>query len=446
MDKNHLPEVDLLTALFCKSKEFHPYVMKIEKEFFSEQYRGFFSVFQAYYKKYGKPPAQTVFKIEYDDGSDEQKNVLSIYEAIKTNYSNIKLMDQNYLLDSLNIFVKKSFIKKALLQSYDDYESGDYDKIIRSFQNLNEAIIDNDMGKNYFDVDFFAGKYKSEKAGTNINTGSNQFDQNFGGLHRKTLTIVAGPSNVGKTMFLVNLAASLLQMRDELKNILYVTLEIDEEQIGKRIDGSLFGEPIKYLKQKISDNATNEELLKRFITCREGGNRLVIKALRSGSNCADLEALIRNLVFVPLPGEEKIFKPDVVLVDYLGLLRPNHPNKNHNSYEIGRNIAEELRTISQDFNLAIVAAAQTNRSSFSDEVGQDSISDSIAIAQTADIMLTLNRNEVLDQANQMMVYLAKSRFSRAGAKFMFAADYDCMRLNDIDTGNVSNINNSNTKK
>jgi len=413
--------------------------MKIDKDFFSEKFKSFYAVFQSYYKKYGKPPTQAVFKVEYVEDSKEQKEALSVYEAIKKNFANIKVIDNAFVVESLNTFVKKSFIKRTLIKSYDDYELGEYDKIIRNFQNMNDAIVDNDLGQSYFDPEFLISRYNSEKTGTTIKTGLNQLDENFGGSHRKTLTVVAGPSNAGKTMFLVNLAASLLSMTDELKNILYVTMEIDEEQIGKRIDASLFGEPIKTLRTKLKDKTTNEILLQKFLSKREGGNRLVIKAMRSGSNAADIEALIRNLAFIPMKGEEKPFKPDVVLVDYLGLLRPIHQSKNMNSYEKGRDISEELRAISQDFNISMWAAAQTNRSSFGNDVGQDSISDSIAIAQTCDIMLTLNRNESLDLANQLMVYLAKSRFSRAGAKFLFSADYECMRLNDIDTGDVSNI-------
>ncbi len=438
MESNHLPEIDLLTALFCKPRELHPYIMKMEMEFFSESLRRFFEVFRTYYTKYGKPPPQSVFKISHEEGSDEQRKALGIYETIKNNYANIKNLDPDFILENLNLFVKKSFIKKTLLQSFDEYEAGDYDKIIRNFQRLNEANIDNNMGKNYFDPEFFVTKYDSEKTGTTMKTGSTQFDENFGGLHRKTLTIVAGPSNSGKTMFLVNLAAMLLQMTDELKNILYITMEIDEEQIGKRVDASLLGEPLKTIRTKIRDTS-NDDLINKFIKKKEGGNKLVIKAMRSGSSSADIEALIRNLSFIPMVGEERPFKPDVVLVDYFGLMRNNNPSKNQNGYEKGRDIAEELRAISQDFNLAMVAAAQTNRSSFGNDVGQDSISDSIAISQTADIMLTINRNESLDLANQIMIYLAKSRFSRAGVKFLFSADYDCMRLNDIDEGHVSDV-------
>jgi RecA/RadA recombinase len=438
MEKTILPELDIVTALFCKSKELHPYILKIEPEFFSDDLRGFFSVFQAYYRKYGKPPPKSVFKIEYAEGSPEQTRALDIFESIKVNFTNINILDPDYVLSGLNTFVKKSFIKKMLLDSYDSYDLGDYDKIIQNFNKLNEAIIDNNMGSSYFNPEFFVTKYDTAKTGSLIKSGSKQFDDNFGGFRKKTLTIVAGPSNSGKTMFLVNATASMISVATERKNILYITLEIDESQIGVRVDASLLGVPMKELRERIK-TTTDESVIEKFVSIKESGNRLVIKSMRSGSNTADIEALVRNLSFIPLPDEEKVFKPDVILVDYFGLLRPNNPSKNANSYEKGREISEELRALAQDYNCAVICAAQTNRSSFGNDVGQDSISDSIAISQTADIMLTINRNESLDLANQQMLYLAKSRFSRAGAKFLFTVDYDTMRLNDLDVGDVNSV-------
>jgi len=435
MDINQLTEADILTVLFCKPREFHPYILKIEPEFFSDNLRSFFSVFQDYYQKYNKSPSQSVYKIEFE--GEDQTKMFTIYEAVHKNFDNLKSLDQNYLISKLDLFVKRSFIKKTLLQSYDEFEAGEYDKIIRNFNRLNEAIVDNEMGKNYFDPEFFVTKYDREKAGVNINTGSSQFDSNFGGLHRKTLSIVAGPSNSGKTMFLVNLTGSLLELVDQLKNILYITLEIDEDSIAKRVDANLLCTPVKELAKKLHDKESGETLSEKFVTIRENGNRLIIKAMRGSSNPSDIEALIRNLSIIPLKGEDRPFKPDIVMVDYLGLLQPNHPSKNMNSYDKGRMISEELRQIAQDFNLCVVAAAQTNRDSFGNEVKQESISDSISIAQTCDLMLTINRNEEMDRTNQLVIYLAKSRFSRTGMKFIFNTNFECMRLEDVDTGHVT---------
>jgi RecA/RadA recombinase len=435
MESQHMKETDILTILFCKSKEVHPYIIKILPEFFSEKLRVFYSIFQEYYQKYMKAPSKTVFNVEFE--GDDRVKVIHIFDAIQNNFEKIKDLEQDYILEKLDLFVKKSFIKKTLIQSYDEFELGEYDKIIRSFGKLNEAIVDSNMGSNYFDPEFFMGKYIREKSGLSIFTGSNQFDSNFGGLHRKSLSIVAGPSNSGKTMFLTNMAASMLEMRDQNKNILYVTLEIDEEAIGKRVDANLLCTPVKDLGKKLRDNHEGDILAQKFIKIKENQNRLVIKSMRGGSTPSDIAALIRNLWIIPMSGEDKPFKPDVVMVDYLGLLQPTITSKNMNSYDKGRNISEELRQIAQDFNLAMVAAAQTNRGSFGNEVTQDSISDSIAIAQTADLMLTINRNEELDRNGQVVIYLAKSRFSRTGVKFIFNADYDCMRFEDVDVGHIS---------
>lgn len=429
-----MSEIEILSALLFKSIEFHPYVIKIEPDFFSGNLRDFFSVFQEYYKKYGKAPAESVYKIEFDGSS--QAEMLDVFQELNKTFASIKTMEPDYLISKLDLFVKKSFIKKTLLSSYEEYELGNYDKIIHNFNRLNEAVIDNNMGSNYFDPDFFAKKYAGSSSGLRIKTGSRQFDETFFGLHRKSLTIFAGPSNAGKTMCLVNIVGHLLELKDEIKNILYITLEIDEESIGRRVDANILGVPVNEMRARINDKNEGDALAGKFIQIRENQNRLVIKAMRGGSTPSDIESLIRNLSVIPLKGEVNVFKPDVVMVDYLGLLKPNHFNKNMNSYERGKEISEELRQLSQDFNLAIVAAAQTNRSSFGNDVGQESVSDSIAIAQTADLFLTINRNDELDRVNQLMIYLAKSRFSKNNIKFLFGVDFDCMRMDDVDTGRV----------
>ena len=100
-------------------------------------------------------------------------------------------------------------------------------------------------------------------------------------------------------------------------------------------------------------------------------------------------------------------------------------------YEKGLVLAVELRSLAQQYNVPFIVAAQTNRNSFQDRPGMDSISDSIGISQTADLMVTINRNEKLDLDGHVEGYLAKSRFSKNGSKFVFGADYETMQLCDI---------------
>jgi replicative DNA helicase len=154
---------------------------------------------------------------------------------------------------------------------------------------------------------------------------------------------------------------------------------------------------------------------------------------------SDIDALIRNLD-VTSNGE---LKPDVVIVDYLGLLSPTNMNSRMGLYEKGMAISVELRALAQMYEIPFLVAAQTNRQSFADRVDQDKISDSIGIAQTCDLLMTVNRNEDMDKDDQVVIFLAKSRFCKNGQTFTFHVNYDNMRVEDM-MGGVSTANSDNT--
>jgi KaiC/GvpD/RAD55 family RecA-like ATPase len=56
------------------------------------------------------------------------------------------------------------------------------------------------------------------------------------GVPKKTLNVVMAGVGVGKSLFLCHLASSYLNMG---KNVLYITLELAEEEVSKRIDANL---------------------------------------------------------------------------------------------------------------------------------------------------------------------------------------------------------------
>jgi hypothetical protein len=58
------------------------------------------------------------------------------------------------------------------------------------------------------------------------------------------------------------------------------------------------------------------------------------------------------------------------------------------------------------------------------------VSDSIAIVQTADVLITLARDIATDQSSQILVTVVKSRFSKNNGQFTANVDYDFMRLID----------------
>lgn len=418
-------ELDIVTILYLYSKSFHAYILRLEEEFFHDEFQSFVGIVGKYYKAYGHVPPLSAILIEAE--GEERQNLTTLHNKVVANVEQVKHFAHTYITEKLDAFAKKNYLKKFLVDSYDLFEQKKYDKIIQSVGSLTESIIDNDLGAEYHDPEFIAGRYSNEEIGRNLKSGFKQFDTAFGGWHNKSLNIIAGPANSGKTMWLINIAKSrLIDSKDTGNRILYITLEIDKEQVGRRLDCCLTGTTAKDAWQK-HDLAEFRELLE---SCKTGlNNRVIIKEMLGyKTNANDIEACMRNLDIT----SEGELKPNLVIIDYLGLLSPISTNSKMGLYEKGLAIAVELRALAQKYGVPFIVAAQTNRSSFQDRAGMDSISDSIGISQTADLMITINRSEKMDLDNQVEGYLAKSRFSKAGSKFLFAADYETMQLADID--------------
>jgi len=427
--EKNITELDLITVLFFHASSFHAYMLRLESEFFSEKYQCFFEVMQKHYKAYGKVPAQSVYKIELDP--EDKKEALVTWDEVYANYEKTKHLSHDYLLDKFDNFSQGCFLKRFLVNSYDLYARGDYKKIRNQISRLNDAIIDNNLGQEFHEDSFIDKRYGPSSFGSYVNTGFSTFDDVFGGWYRKALHVIAGPSNSGKTLWLINFVANLLLNQEQTGlKILYITLEIDEEQVGRRLDACLLETPMtevaQFRDQKLRELISESKETK--------GNRLIIKEMPGYKTTpADIEAMMRNLDIT----SEGELKPDIVIVDYIGLLSPSVVHKNMGLYEKGLSLAVELRSIAQRYDIPMIVAAQTNRDSFSDRVGQDKISDSIGIAQTCDMLLTINRNDELDAKDQANIYMAKSRFCKNGDIYLFQVLYDCMRVDEIVGGTAS---------
>jgi replicative DNA helicase len=423
--KKDLSPLDIVTVLYFYAKNFHAYILRLEADFFPDEYQPFMEILKKYYKNYDKVPPKSAMLTECDEIDRAQMEAL--YDTVFTNINNVKHYAHEYLIEKLDAFAKKNYLRKFLVNSYDKFEQGKFDEIISSIGKLRESIIDNDLGVEYHDDTFIEDRYSNDEFGNKMTTGFKQFDETFGGWHKKSLNIIAGPANSGKTMWLINVVRNRLMNDKEMGNrILYITLEIDKEQVGRRLDCCLTGSNSKDMWHK-KDLSEFREML----ALSKGGlnNRVMIKEMPGYKTTpADIEACMRNLEVV----SDGDLKPNLVVVDYLGLLSPTYKTKNMGLYEKGLEIAVELRAIAQQYNVPFIVAAQTNRNSFSDRAGMDSIADSIGISQTADLMVTINRNEKLDTDGHVQGYLAKSRFSKNGALFTFAACYETMQINDVE--------------
>jgi replicative DNA helicase len=159
------------------------------------------------------------------------------------------------------------------------------------------------------------------------------------------------------------------------------------------------------------------------------------KSVTVGGIKAYVETLIKNGI-----------KPGIIVVDYLGLIKSTAGD---NSYEQGKAVAEELRALSYFFNCPIVSAVQTNREGM-ENPGLDTISESLGVAMTADVIWSIHQEEGDQELGIIKVGGIKNRLGPKHGATAMRIDYSTLSLSeekeyiglankDLDTDEISSL-------
>ena len=229
-----------------------------------------------------------------------------------------------------------------------------------------------------------------------------------GGVERKTLNLLMAGVNVGKSLGLVHLAAEYMMQGF---NVLYVSMEMAEEVVSKRIDANILDIDL----DDIDDGVITEgEFMRKFASMKgKATGKLITKQFPTGAaNVNHLNNLMSELSL------KRKFKPDIVIVDYLGIMASSRMGFSENSYTMVKSIAEELRGFAVDHNVVVWSAAQTNRNGWdNNDVSMSDIAESAGLAATADFILAAMETEEMADAGLQMMKQIKSRY---GDKNKFA--------------------------
>jgi len=243
-----------------------------------------------------------------------------------------------------------------------------------------------------------------------------------GGVEPKTLNILSAGTGVGKTLAMCHFAAHNLM---DAKNVLYVTMEMAEEKIAERIDANLLDVPISVLC-----DLPREAYDKKMDRLREKTlGRLIIKEYPTvQAGAGHFRHLLNELRL------KKNFVPDVIYVDYINLCLSTRYKLSPgvNSYTYVKAVAEELRGLAVEYNVAVWSATQLNRTGFVDsDPDLQHTSDSFGLPMTADFMVILVGSEELDKLDQILVkQTSKNRYGdpTKNRRFIIGIDRSKMRL------------------
>jgi replicative DNA helicase len=399
--------------------------------------RKIFEQIQNHINEYNKLPSTSALALGLEGRTDLTESEYTSCGEILDELSELPVeSNEEWLLDETEKFCQEKAIYNAIMDSIQILDGKDktHDKgsIPLLLQDALGVSFDPHVGHDYIDkwderYDFY---HKIEKR---IPFDLEYFNKiTSGGIPRKTLSIILAGTGVGKSLAMCHFAAAnLLQGY----NVLYITLEMAEERIAERIDANLMNVTMDDLKMLSRD--MYEKRMKNTMSKTKG--KLIIKEYPTASaHTGHFRALMNDLAL------KRNFKPDIVFIDYLNICASARikAGSNVNSYTYVKTIAEEIRGLAVEKEVAIFSATQVNRSGFTNsDPGLEDTSESFGLPATADLMFALISTEEMEQMGQIMVKQLKNRYNdpTLNKRFTVGIDRARMKLYDLHQSAQTNI-------
>jgi len=325
-----------------------------------------------------------------------------------------------WFIDEFETFCRHKAIERAIVNSADLLEEGRYGEVETTIKDAVQIGLTRSLGTDYFDDPRKRLQHLKDNNGQ-ITTGWKDLDDKlYGGINRGEVTIFAGGSGSGKSLFIQNLCLNWVQMG---LNVVYVTLELSEELSAMRIDAMVTDRSTRRIFKELDD----VELQVRTVGKKSG--MLRIKYMSSGSTINDVRAYLKELQIVT--GQIV----DCVCIDYLDLMIPITKKVAPGDLFIkDKYVTEEMRNFSMETQTVLVTASQLNRSAVEEiEFDHSHIAGGISKIQTADNVIGIFTSNAMRERGQYQLQLLKTRSSSGvGSKINLVFDRDSLRISDSD--------------
>ena len=201
-------------------------------------------------------------------------------------------------------------------------------------------------------IEMASAAYKNEEGIVGVPTGLRDLDDKLGGLHQSDLIIIAGRPSMGKTSLATNIAfnaAQKLQESGKKSSIAFFSLEMSSEQLSTRI----ISEQARISSNDIRRGRISDEQFDKF--------------LETSKNIAELPLYIDETPAISIAAMsnrarriKRLFGLDMVVVDYIQLMRGTTFNKDGRVQEISQ-ITQGLKAIAKELAVPVVALSQLSR-------------------------------------------------------------------------------------
>jgi len=400
-------------------RQVYPYLKRNHFEKIENQ--EIFSTISKYYNKYKEIPSirEIATELKTLKDSDLKTNIIGTFKTIITSKDEIK---EEYLKDKTEEHIRHKEFMDFLISSAESIQSGDIDlgKALNDVQEINKISLQENIGVDYIDIDPRIEYYKTKLKG--VKTGLPLLDKVLGGGFRpKTLNIISSKSGGGKSLFGSSLASGMLLNGT---NVLVITLEMSDFEYLKRVDANILDLDINQFYA-----LDNNIIKQRFNEIREKIGRLKSVEYPAGRFSAlQLENLLDSL------HNSEDFRPDIIIIDYLTLMKSDRYSKSNNTNQIFTGVAEEIRAIAQELSIPILTFSQITRGAGNDGASsfdQSQISLAKGIYEAADTFAFIMNNAEMKEEGEIALIIDKNRNTGiTGKPLLFDIDYCKMRVSD----------------
>jgi len=415
-------QVKVLAALL-NHKEFLINIHDIisDEYFESQAHKWIIKEILKYYDKYHTTPSLEVLKVEIKKLQNEVLQI-AVKEQLREAYKESD--DLAYVEEEFSAFCKNQMLKKALLNSVDLLQAGDYDSIKYMIESAMKAGQDKNLGHEYNkDIET---RYREEHRIV-IPTPWSEFNNILqGGLGNGDFGLIFGNPGGGKSWALVALGGQAVTMGF---NVIHYTLELGEDYVGRRYDAFFTGIPVNVIS---ANKLKVEEVMEKL-----PGN-LIIKEYAPGrASISTLESHIQKCIDLD-------FKPDLIIIDYVDLLRSKKSNRERKE-EID-DIYVGTKGLARGLNIPIWSVSQVNRAGAKDDIIEgDKAAGSYDKIMITDFAASLSRKRQDKVNGTGRWHIMKNRYGMDGLTYGAKIDTSTGHFEMISDAELEEITPADTK-
>jgi len=195
-------------------------------------------------------------------------------------------------------------------------------------------------------------------------------------------------------------------------NVLYITLEMSERKVMKRLGAMRLKIPINDYDAVSKDTDMITKRIRGLGSIKEGGDifdkkvgKIFSKFWAAGTaTVSDFDYYLQKL------RDKKDIKIDLIIVDYITLVAAPKGLGGDNLYSKGKSLAEGLRALGAKYKCPVITGVQVAKDAWnSSDITLESVPESKAIAETADTFFAIIRTEEMKRQNIYRFKLLKQR-------------------------------------